>query len=89
MKLQLKILISIFLVIGVFVIFQNFSYSQTSQQQEEGRGEEKNVELLSHKIQNVDNSSKFIGQIHNMINKNVEYVIIIATFYDKDGKIIE
>jgi hypothetical protein len=24
-----------------------------------------------------------------MINKNVEYIIIIATFYDENGKIIE
>jgi ATP-dependent 26S proteasome regulatory subunit len=89
MNLQLKLLICIFLVIGFFIIFQNFSYSQTSQQQqEEGTDEEKKVRLLSHKIQSVENSSKFIGQVHNMINKNVEYVTIIATFYDENGKII-
>lgn len=85
MKLQLKLLIGVFLVIGIFVVFQNFSYSQTSEQ-EEG---EKKVELLSHKIQSVENSSKFIGQVHNTINKNVEYVIIIGTFYNGNGEIIE
>ena len=84
MKLQLKLLIGVFLVIGIFVVFQNFSYSQTSEQ-EEG---EKKVELLSHKIQSVENSSKFIGQVHNTINKNVEYVIIIGTFYNENGEII-
>ena len=84
MKLQLKLLIGVFLVMGIFVVFQNFSYSQTSEQ-EEG---EKKVELLSHKIQSVENSSKFIGQVHNTINKNVEYVIIIGTFYNGNGEII-
>jgi hypothetical protein len=70
------------------MVFQNFSYSQTCRQQEEGTGKEKKVELLSHKIQSIENSSKFIGQVHNTINKNVEYVTIIATFYDENGKII-
>jgi hypothetical protein len=88
MKLQLKLLTCIFLVIGFFIIFQNFSYSQTSQQQEEGTGEEKKVELFNQKIQSVENSSKFVGQVHNMINNTVEYVTILATFYDENGKII-
>jgi regulatory protein YycI of two-component signal transduction system YycFG len=92
MKLQLKLLIVVFLVIGIFLVFQNFSYSQVSQAQqeaEEGGEEEKKVELSSHKVEKSDNSTgRFSGQVQNMINKNVEYVTIIATFYDKDGKII-
>ncbi len=83
MKLQSKLLIGVFLVIGIFVVFQNFSYSQTSEQE---KGEKK-VELLSHKIQSIENSSKFIGQVHNTINKSVEYVIIIGTFYNENGEI--
>jgi allantoicase len=91
MKLQLKLLVFIFLVIGIFSISQNYIYGQTSQQQEEeeGGGGEKKVELLSHKIETSgENSDKFFGKVHNMINKNVEYVIIIATFYDENGNIL-
>jgi hypothetical protein len=87
MKLPLKLFISIFLVIGIFSVSQNYIYGQNSQQQQE-EGEKK-VELLNHKVErNGENSGKFIGQVQNMLNKNVEYVTIIATFYDKDGKII-
>lgn len=86
MRLQLKLLIGIFLVIGIFSLSHNYVYGQTAQQQEG----EKKVELISHKIERSDeNSDKFIGEVQNMINKNVEYVIIIATFYDENGKIIE
>jgi hypothetical protein len=82
MKLQLKVLISIFLVIGTFLASQNFIYSQTTQDKE-------NVELLSHKVESGgEGSDKFIGQVHNMINKNVAYVTIIGTFYDASGKMI-
>ena len=86
MRLQLKFLMSIFLAIGIFSIYHNYIYGQTFQQQEG----EKKVELLSHKIVRGDeNSHKFIGKVQNMINKDVEYVIITATFYDENGKIIE
>ena len=33
--------------------------------------------------------NKFVGKVQNMIDKNVEYVIISATFYNENGKIIE
>src|SRR5919107_6189961 len=79
MKLQL--LICIFLVIGIFSVSQNFIYSQAIQ-------EEKKVELLSHKVEIGENSGKFIGQVHNRINNNVDYVIIIGTFYDETGEMI-
>lgn len=86
MRLQLKLLSGIILVIGIFSIYHNYIYGQTVQQQEE----EKKVELISHKIERSDeNSNKFIGKVQNLINKNVEYIIIIATFYDENGKIIE
>ena len=86
MRLQLKLLMSIFLAIGVFSIYHNYIYGQTVQHQEG----EKKVELISHKIERGDdNSNKFIGKVQNLINKDVEYVIIIATFYDENGKIIE
>ena len=86
MRLQLKLLMSIFLAIGVFSIYHNYIYGQTVQHQEG----EKKVELTSHKIERGDeNSNKFIGKVQNLINKDVEYVIIIATFYDENGKIIE
>jgi hypothetical protein len=86
MRLQLKVLMSIFLAIGIFSIYHNYIYGQTVQQQEG----EKKVELISHKIERGDeNSDKFIGKVQNMINKDVEYVIIIAIFYDENGKIIE
>src|SRR3712207_8435647 len=48
----------------------NFIYSQPTQ-------EEKKVELLSHKVEIGENSGKFIGQVHNRINNNVDYVTII------------
>ena len=74
MKQELKLLTSIFLVIGIFSTSQNFIYSQTIQEKE------KKVELLSHKVESDgEGSEKFIGQVHNMINKNGVYVTIIGT----------
>jgi len=85
MRLQPKLLIGIILVVGIFSIYHNYIYGQTIQQQEE-----KKVELISHKIERSDeNMNKFVGKVQNMIDKNVEYVIISATFYNENGKIIE
>ncbi len=82
MKRELKLLISIFLVTVIFSTSQNFIYSQTTQ-------DTGNVELLSHKVESGgEGSDKFIGQVHNMINRNVAYVTIIGTFYDASGKMI-
>ena len=82
MKQELKLLTSIFLVTVIFSTSQNFIYSQTTQDKE-------NVGLLSHKVESGgEGSVKFIGQVHNMINKNVAYVTIIGTFYDASGKMI-
>ena len=82
MKRELKLLTSIFLVTVIFSTSQNFIYSQTTQDKE-------NVGLLSHKVESDgEGSDKFIGQVHNMINKNVAYVTIIGTFYDASGKMI-
>ena len=50
--------------------------------------EEKKVELLSHKVKSGKYSDRFIGQVQNMNDKNVEYVEIIATFYDNTGEMI-
>jgi hypothetical protein len=83
MKRELKLLTSIFLVTVIFSTSQNFIYSQTTQEKE------KNVGLLSHKMESGgEGSDKFIGQVQNMINKNVAYVTIIGTFYDASGKMI-
>jgi hypothetical protein len=82
MKRELKLLTSIFLVTVIFSTSQNFIYSQTTQDKE-------NVGLLSHKVESGgEGSDKFIGQVQNMINKNVAYVTIIGTFYDASGKMI-
>ena len=59
MKLQLKLLIGIFIIICIFSVSQYSSYSQTSEQQEE---REKKIELLSHKVEKSGNyTGKFIG----------------------------
>ena len=46
--------------------------------------EDKTVELLSPKVKSGEYSDKLIEQVHNNIDKNVEYVQIIATFYDQN-----
>jgi hypothetical protein len=76
MKLQLRLIMILLLIIGIFSASQNSVYSQTTQ-------EEKKVELLDHEMQSNEYPNKLIGQVHNMINNNVEYVTIIVTFYDK------
>jgi hypothetical protein len=81
MKIKLQLLISAFLVIGIFSISQNYIYSQTTH-------EENKVELLTQKMELANSSGKFIGQVINMGNKTVEYVTIIATFYDATGEMI-
>lgn len=79
MKLQLHLIMIILLIIGIFFASQNSIYSQTTQ-------EEKKVELLGHEVQNNEYPNKLIGEVHNMINNNVEYVTIIVTFYDETGE---
>ena len=79
MKLQLRLIMIILLIIGIFFASQNSIYSQTTQ-------EEKKVELLGHEVQNNEYPNKLIGKVHNMINNNVEYVTIIVTFYDETGE---
>ncbi len=79
MKLQLRLIMILLFIVGIFSASQNSIYSQTTQ-------EEKKVELLSHEVQNNEYPNKLIGQVHNMINNNVEYVTIIVTFYDETGE---
>lgn len=84
MKLQiLPVLVSL-LAIGIFLGLQNSIsiYAQI------GTGEEeKNVEL-NHKIRSGVYSDKLIGQVQNMIDKDVQLVQIIATYYDANGEMI-
>jgi len=79
MKLQLRLIMILLLVIGIFSASQNSVYSQTTQ-------EEKKVELLDHEMQSNEYPNKLIGQVRNMINNNVEYVTLIVTFYDETGE---
>jgi hypothetical protein len=79
MKLQLRLITILLLVIGIFSASHISIYSQTTQ-------EEKKVELLGQEVQNNEYPNKLIGQVHNMINNNVEYVTIIITFYDETGE---
>jgi len=79
MKLQLRLITILLLIIGIFSASQNSIYSQTTQ-------EGKKVELLAHEVQNSEYPNKLIGEVHNMINNNVEYVTIIVTFYDETGE---
>ena len=83
MKLQLLLTLSIILVLVNFSASQNSItiYGQTTT-------EEKKVELLSHKVKSGEYTDRFIGQVQNMIDKNVEYGEIIATFYDDTGEMI-
>ena len=67
--------------VGIFSTSMNFVYSQTTT-------EEKKVELLTSKIKEGEYSTKFIGQVQNMLTENVEFVKIIATFYDQSGNMI-
>ena len=83
MKLQLLLTLSIMLVLVNFSASQNSItiYGQTTT-------EEKKVELLSHKVKSGEYTDRFIGQVQNMIDKNVEYVEIIATFHDDTAMMI-
>jgi hypothetical protein len=92
MKLQilLPILSSLF-VIGVFSTFQNSIFTIYAQTSIPSIEEEKKVEVLSHKIRNGSSeylSDRLIGQVQNMLDKDVELVQIIATYYDADGEMI-
>lgn len=50
--------------------------------------EEKIVQLKSHKIKSEKFSDRLIGQVQNNAGENVEFVKIIATFYDDAGDIL-
>ncbi|HEX7143274.1 MAG TPA: hypothetical protein VF222_12435 [Nitrososphaeraceae archaeon] len=81
MKLQLLSKICYLLVIGIFSASQNCVYGQ---EYTTAGVEDKTVELLSPKVKSGEYSDKLIEQVHNNIDKNVEYVQIIATFYDQN-----
>jgi hypothetical protein len=82
MLLLLVNYILIIILVSVFSASINFVYGQ------ETTITEKKVELLSHKVKSGEYSDRFIGQVQNMIDKNVEFVEIIATFYDDTGEMI-
>lgn len=46
------------------------------------------VKLLSHTTIEVDDSAKLIGQVQNMLDKKIENVKAIVTFYRQDSTII-
>ena len=46
------------------------------------------VRLLSHNIKHNTDSTKLIGEIQNMLDKKIEFVKAIATFYREDFTII-
>jgi hypothetical protein len=87
MKLQL---FSVLLITGIFSALQEAIfpiYSQTSTAIEEKGGEggqEKIVGLKSHKIK-ADNT--LIEQVQNNVTNEVNFVKIIATYYDQNGDI--
>jgi len=39
-------------------------------------------------VETNEDSCKLGGQVHKMVNKNIDYVTIIATFYDATGEMI-
>jgi hypothetical protein len=82
LKLQLLSISILLIVTGFFSASQNSLYGQST------TPTEKNVELLSHKVKKGEYSDRLIGQVQNNIDKNVEYVQIIATFYDQNGEMI-
>jgi hypothetical protein len=98
MNIQILPILVFLLVIGVYSTSQNSIpiYGQTTNTTtliEKGEEEQKKVELLSHKIRNGSSSigyssDKLIGQVHNMLDKDVELVQIIATYYDANGEMI-
>ena len=46
------------------------------------------LEILSHKIKEGQFSDRLIGQLQNNLNDKVQYVEVIATFYDQAGDIV-
>ena len=82
MKRQLLSILILLIVTGIFSASQNSLFGQST------IPTENNVELLSHKVKKGEYSDRFIGQVQNNIDKNVEYVQIIATFYDQNGEMI-
>lgn len=87
MKLLILPVLIPLLAIGTFSASQNsiYIYAQTGVAAD---GEEKKVELLSHKIRSGSYTDKLIGQVQNTNDKDVELVQIIATYYDANGEMI-
>jgi len=55
----------------------------------EPKGQDLNTVILkSHKIKEGDYATTLIGQVQNNLGKEVNFVEIIATFYDQNGDII-
>ena len=81
------LLFSALLIIGIFLALQEHIfpiYSQISTIEEKGEEQEKIVGLKSHKIK-TDNT--LIGQVQNNVTNEVNFVKIIATYYDQNGDI--
>jgi hypothetical protein len=57
-------------------------------QQNNTSTETQSLEILSHKIKEGQFSDKLIGQLQNNLNDKVQFVEVIATFYDQAGDIV-
>src|SRR5687767_9131415 len=57
-------------------------------QQNNTSTETQSLEILSHKIKEGQFSDKLIGQVQNNLNDKVQFVEVIATFYDQAGDIV-
>ncbi|MGD1837463.1 MAG: hypothetical protein ACPKPY_05330 [Nitrososphaeraceae archaeon] len=72
-------------IIIVFGLFPMLMISNSSYAQEDNQ---KSIELLKYKFQKDKNFGKLIGQIQNMLEKDIAFVKVIATFFNENGEII-
>ena len=73
----------IFIIFGLFSIIMISGSTVNAQE-----NNQKTIELVKYKFQKDKTMGKLIGQIQNMLENDVGFVKVIATFFNENGDII-
>jgi hypothetical protein len=88
-KVQKSIVLTGFTIAITTIFLVSLGSTAYAQQQNNTAATEPpSLEILSHKIKEGQFSDSLIGQLQNNLNKKIQFVEVIATFYDQAGDII-
>jgi hypothetical protein len=88
-QVQKSIVLTVFTIaITTIFLFSQGSTVYAQQNNTATEPEPQSLVILSHKIKEGDFSNSLIGQLQNNLDKKIQFVEVIGTFYDQAGDII-